>query len=356
MKKRLLANLADDEDSDQFETERVTRSETPETSTKKSKDVSRRAITPDIPMKSMYTPVLPPIELLKERPVPKKYKSEEELEAYVQKQMKEIEKSVKTEKFNGLEPEVQELLDSYKHLHQQPQEQQPQQQPQQEPKPQPQQQHEERTVPIYVEERQEVEARPSMETPKYYEPESTKSAVEETVSYRLDYNKNPINEREEQKSGNNGINRSEHSDCRNIKPNKTNTTDNPWDSDLLRHVLDGGLQGILRPSFGSRLAYLFLHLQKRSKNSRKYRSKLKSLTIVRNETIITMDRKRLRPSKPITKVFRTHRRFGALMAVRKTRTSLQTQRLRLTDRSTDGICEVHSRMKVLSRTKVLNTQ
>lgn len=245
MKKRLLANLADDEESDQFETERVTRSETPEVANKpKNNDVSRRALTPDIPMKAMCTPVLPPLELLKERPAVKKYKSEEELEAYVQKQMREMENSVKNDKdkFNGLEPEVQELLDSYKHI---------QQQQQQQPK------SEERNIPIRVEERDEPEPRPPnpptpstpprpvLQTPLYSEPESTKPAVEETVSYRLDYNKNPIKEREERKSGNNGINRSEDRNSRNdIKPNNTNKiTDNPWDSDLLRHVLDGGLQG-----------------------------------------------------------------------------------------------------------------
>ena len=119
MRKRLMANIADNEESE-FESERVTRSETPEVSRPKP-DNTRRAITPDVHLnKQMYTPVLPPKELLSQRPIVQKFKSEEEIEAYVQKQMKEMENTLKNErnKVEELEPEVQELLDSYKNVQQ----------------------------------------------------------------------------------------------------------------------------------------------------------------------------------------------------------------------------------------------
>ena len=94
---------------------------------------------------------------------------------------------------------------------------------------------------------------PVIQTYDYTPPESTKPVAVETMSYRMDYNRNPINESQEPKDENNGINNSRDRDHRNdskrqnhfkTNSNHNNNTSNPWDSDLLRHVLDGGLQGL----------------------------------------------------------------------------------------------------------------
>jgi hypothetical protein len=246
MKKRLMANLADDEeDSD---SERVTRSETPDLITKpKPAQNTRRAMTPDIITynnKQIYAPVLPKEPVFpEERHSPVIYRHEpqqrreeiryvipqEEFESFLNKQMEEMENFVKPKQeiisevpIRGANPPlaVEEDLEE----------------------------SEEKVVPIKVESTQEVfKPKPKPD----YDSLSTKivESVVKQLGMEIDSINNNLPQQQNiqnspQTIGINGKNVDNVSDRYYSDGNRNRTERNPWESDILKHVLDGGLQGI----------------------------------------------------------------------------------------------------------------
>lgn len=212
-----MANLADEEeDSD---SERVTRSETPDISSKpKPVTNTRRAITPDAVSlnKQTYVPVLPTSEPVfpeeRQSPIIYRHVPQDEFESFLKRQMQEMEESfVKSEQQSISEVNKENV---------------------------------ERDVPITV-----ANTKQEVVIPKTNnnEPESTKPVEvfnrleEEFVLQNNNHLREESQQNNSQMNGNNGMDLNRVS---NSYDNGNRNKSDAWDSDLLKHVLDGGLQGL----------------------------------------------------------------------------------------------------------------
>jgi hypothetical protein len=247
MKKRLIANLADDEE--ESDSERVTRSETPDLITKpKPLQNTRRATTPDVityNYKQIYAPVLPKEPVFpEERHSPFIYRHEP------QQQREEIRNVIPQEEFESFLNRQMEEMENFA----KPKQEITSQVPIREANPplaeeEDFEESEERVVPIKVESTQE-EVKPKPK-PDY---DSLSTKIVESVVKQLGMEIDSINnnlpqqpniQNNQQTIGINGKNVDNISDRYSSDGNRNRTERNPWESDILKHVLDGGLQGIL---------------------------------------------------------------------------------------------------------------